>query len=282
MIGQPVQGPVTADGVPPQASPYIDRLNKFLEQFPQGTEGMTTDTIMRPLPGGGYVQEQVKRPKSGKTILGKSDDLDGSGGDKPRTFQEKQEVYNDAGDPIGYMNYDTKTGKKDFVQYDKSLMPEGATFGPKIKPVIPAGAVEKQAAQKGMLDLVETIRGSYKPELTGPIQGRIREKRQKYDVGATPEAATFERSLADLRSAVINERTGAQVGERQEWDRLMQLIPDDKKADPDFVRKLSDFEARYKQIIANRASKFKSSGYRNPVSGGSSVEDDPLGVRGGL
>ena len=38
-IGQPVQGPVTEEGMAPQGSPLIARFNEFLTKYPQGLEG---------------------------------------------------------------------------------------------------------------------------------------------------------------------------------------------------------------------------------------------------
>ena len=38
-IGRPVQGPVTAEGIPPQGSPLIARFNEFLAKNPQGLKG---------------------------------------------------------------------------------------------------------------------------------------------------------------------------------------------------------------------------------------------------
>jgi hypothetical protein len=146
-----------------------------------------------------------------------------------------------------------------------------ATPQPIVAPAVPAGPIEKNAAQQGFLDLLNNIETNYKPEYVGPVQARARDVAQKYDLpkiglGASEGAANFVRDIADLRSAIVNERTGAAVGERQEWDRLLQLIPDDYKSDKDFLPKIKSIRERYQKILANRQAGFKAAGYRAPSS----------------
>lgn len=228
----------------PQEQSNLDFANKF----PQGLEGSDADSRIA---------------RSFRAL------------DDKRTYQEKQEIYDDSGNPIGYWVLDTRTGKKEPRLYDDTEggnpYSNGAQAGPKVKPQIPAASVEKTAGQKGFLDLISNIEKNYKPEFVGPVQSRLRKAGQKYDIpkvglGASEQGANFERDLADLRSAVINERTGAAVGERQEWDRLLELIPDDAKSDKDFLPKLQSFKKRYAQIISNRESGFKKARYRNQGS----------------
>lgn len=248
----PTQGPPTEQGdLPGGGNHIVDAFEQFRRVLPQGTEG-------------------AKAMKQSARAL-----------DQKRTFQEKQDVFDDTGTPIGYMTFDTRSGEKIFNPYSQSGLPEGSGFGPKVKPEVPAGSVEKSAAQTGFLDLIKDIRANYDKSLVGPVDSRVRDLKQIVDMpsvglGASKEAADFVRPIADLRSAIVNERTGAAVGERQEWDRLLALIPDDKKSDPDFLAKLDSIETRYKQIISNRASAFGSAGYRArgtpPPSGGGSKE----------
>ena len=252
-IDNPAQGPVTEEGVGPQKPLLAQRWEAFLSKFPQGTEGARAERMApKPL-------------------------------DDKRTYQEKQEIYDDAGNAIGYRVFDTRTGVKENRFYDEA--PGSVQTGPKVKPQIPAASVEKTAGQKGFLDLIGNIEKNYKPEFVGPVQSRLRKAGQRYDaeaVGlpASTQAADFERDLADLRSAVINERTGAAVGERQEWDRLLELIPDDAKSDKDFLPKLQSFKERYAQIIANREEGFRKAKYRNQgssvPSGMESMSDEEL------
>ncbi len=274
------EGPTTPEQISPQKSPIIQHYQSFLAQNPQGIKGqsVTEDPIYEADPDTGELVQTgtSKRMSKGKTIISK-----GKGSfDQKKTFQEKQDVYDGTGKPIGYQTFDTRTGEKQFHSYDASGMPANSTFGPKVKPEIPSGAVEKTAAQVGFLDLLKNVRDNYDPKFVGPLDARFRDVKQKVDMpsiglGATKEAADFVRPLADLRSAIVNERTGAAVGERQEWDRLLELIPDDKKSDPDFKAKMDSIETRYKQIIQNRASAFGSAGYRNqgsaPAPSGPSV-----------
>jgi len=280
--GIPVQNQQEMQFVEPQKSPLIQKYAEFLKVYPQGTEGMTTDTVMKPLPGGGYIQEQVQRPKSGRTIIDKGTKLQGEM-DQKKTFQKRQTVYDASGKAIGYQVFDTRSGDESTKFYRQDQMPEGAAFGPNVPPQVPSAAVEKSAGQTGFLQLIDNIEKSYDPKFVGAIDSPIRKASQKYDVptlglGASEKGANFERSIADLRSAVINERTGAAVGEKQEWDRLLELIPDDSKSDIDFKTKLQSFKTRYAQIIANREAGYKSAGYRNPASGGGAASD-PLGIR---
>lgn len=271
-IGQPLEGPPTAEGVGPQKSPVIQHFESFLAQNPQGIKGqtMTEDNLFMKDPETGAL---IPTGTSQRRIKGKNIVSGGPGSlDQKRTFQEKQDVFDGSGTPIGYMTFDTRSGQKVFNPYDKSGLPSGSTFGPKVKPEIPSAAVEKNAAQVGFLDLIKDIRDNYDKDFVGPIDSKWTNLKQTVDMpsigmGATKKAADFTRPIADLQSAIVNERTGAAVGERKEWDRLAAILADVSRSDTDFLAKLDNVEKRYNQIIENRNTAFGKTGYRNQSSG---------------
>lgn len=72
-IANPVQGPVTPGGQPPQPPSLVERRKKFLEDFPQGLKGVqTTEDVLYvkdPKTGALAPAGTSQRPIKGKTII---------------------------------------------------------------------------------------------------------------------------------------------------------------------------------------------------------------------
>lgn len=264
----PVQGPATAEGIPPQLPPSIQRYKDFLSKNPQGIKGRE-DQSKGEIP---LFNEQGK-PIKAQTPTGLL----------PPNAKVIDDTQGRGAQFVGWQDNRGLVFDPNNVSLSQIASPGTGPVAPKVAPSVPSEAIEKGAAQQGFLGLLDKIEAGYKPEFVGPIQSRIRKASQRYDIpgiglGATTEAANFERDLADLRSAIVNERTGAAVGERQEWDRLLELIPDDAKSDKDFLPKVQSIRRRYQQILANRTAGFAGAGYRMPGANGP-TGGDPLGIR---
>lgn len=136
------------------------------------------------------------------------------------------------------------------------------TTTPRVPPTVPQGVLEKSENERELIRLMGEVKTNYSPSFTGPLEGRLTSLKQKVGVGDTAKAARFQRSLADLRDLVARERSGAAIGERNEWDRLMMLIPDDKKSDKSFAATLPAFESKLNSILRNRQQAYQEAGYR--------------------
>lgn len=283
-IGQPAQGPSTEQGEAPIGSPVINHFNEFVKQYPQGLEGMTTDTVMRPLPTGGYVQETIKRPKSGKTILDRASALN-AGGEKPRTYQEKQEIYDNEGNPTGYMVFDTKSGQKSYVPYPKNAIPQGGSFGPKVKPQVSAGEVSKLGELENLSQKMSVLMQNYDPSFVGMMDAPLQAIKQKTGFGASEKGAYFRQTSQDIKDSLLRARSGAQINE-EEYQRLLPLVPNENSSETDFLAKARRFDEVLNEIYNSKKKSFTEAGYRTGgltgIKGGGKAQGgagDPLGIR---
>lgn len=92
----------------------------------------------------------------------------------------------------------------------------------------------------------------YRPEYTGPAQGRMGAFREKVTGKISDEEIQFRRILADMSDLLMRERSGAAIGERKEIDRLLGIVPTPNLPDNVFKARTVDFLESVQQFRDNR------------------------------
>jgi hypothetical protein len=108
-------------------------------------------------------------------------------------------------------------------------------------------AGERVARNDAMLQMTKDIMDIYQPKFTGLAMGGTYKWRQLIESATTEEETDFRRTLADVESLLINERTGAAVGEKKEYDRLIAMIPQPHLPDKVFQAQMKSFQRALRQ-----------------------------------
>lgn len=133
---------------------------------------------------------------------------------------------------------------------------------PMVAPQLQGSEIDIANATRDILAKTADVEKTFKPEYTGPIQGRSGRVGQALDIGATPEKAVFYQDLAFIKDRIIKLITGAALS-KEEAERIMRELPDETKADVDFSAKLKNFRSAVKQSFIDRSKRLASQGIRN-------------------
>jgi hypothetical protein len=227
-LQNPVQGPVTEQGMSPSKGPIVDYFEQFRKQFPQGIKG--------------HEKEQA-----------------------PSKFQQVPVTMN--GKPLRFNPQAGRYEVAPVVDSAAAGgTPENPTFLPRVLPPVPAAQSAELGDFQNILDQLKIVRDTKKPEIIGMLDSRAQDLRQLTGFGADPQAATFSAALGGIRNKLLNLLSGAAISPA-EYQRLLQQLPDEKKGEVDFDAKLNAFEQNIQGVIANRQRSFQAAGYRQPVGG---------------
>lgn len=168
----------------------------------------------------------------------------------------------------------------------------GVTYGGKVQPInapgqlnplkktLPADISQQLGDFDTLSQQLETIKSTFKPEFTGPVQARTGELAQTLDIpsvglAADPMRSDFYSNVNSIRNQLLYLRSGKQINEK-EYERLLAELPNEKRSDVDFAAKLNNFEHVFNEIKKNRRSAL-STGFNVP---GSTTPPPPTGNPG--
>jgi len=123
--------------------------------------------------------------------------------------------------------------------------------GPMVKPTAPGEMVQQFGDFQTVLDQLQRVKETKKPEFVGPVQGRLTTASQTTGIGASSQAADFLANVNSIRNQLIYLRSGKQINDK-EYERLLKELPNEFKSDVDFDAKLSNFEKVFTGIMNNR------------------------------
>jgi hypothetical protein len=134
-------------------------------------------------------------------------------------------------------------------------------FTPRVAPPVPAAQTAELGDFENILQELQSVKSTKKPEYIGMVDSRLQAGRQATGIGATPEAATFKASLGAIRNKLLNLLSGAAISPA-EYERLLQQLPNEQVSEVDFDAKLNAFEQNIRGVIGNRQKSFTAAGYR--------------------
>lgn len=102
------------------------------------------------------------------------------------------------------------------------------------------------------MELMNKAMRLYKPQYVGPLEGRAAAVRERYTGEMAPGEVDFRRSINDVSDLLIRERSGAAVGERKEYDRLLGMTPDVTLPDKVFQARAKSFMEAVQTFRANK------------------------------
>lgn len=130
----------------------------------------------------------------------------------------------------------------------------------------PSDQLQKESDLSTLKFALDKVKGSYDPELVGPIASRYGKGKQYIEGAATPEATDFYSNAADMRNQLVYLRSGKQINE-EEYARLKSAIPNEEMSPTDFSRRMTNFEQLLDTMQRARSQALAGSGYRNPNQG---------------
>lgn len=148
-------------------------------------------------------------------------------------------------------------------------VPGGQQLNP-LKKTLPADASTQLGDFDTLSSQLERVKATKKPEFTGPLDARTGSLAQTVDLpsvglGASPDRSDFYSNINSIRNQLLYLRSGKQINE-QEYHRLLQELPDEKRSDVDFDAKLANFETVFNEIKGNRRNAL-ATGYNIPGNG---------------
>lgn len=173
----------------------------------------------------------------------------------------------------------------------------GVTYGGKVQPIeapgqlnplkktLPADASQQLADFDTLSQQLDTVKTTFKPEFTGPIQARTGELAQTLDMpslglGASQPRSDFYSNVNSIRNQLLYLRSGKQINEK-EYERLLAELPNEKRSDVDFSAKLANFEKVFNEIKLNRRNAL-ATGYNIPGSASPAPAAGNPGKTGGF
>jgi hypothetical protein len=144
-------------------------------------------------------------------------------------------------------------------------IPSGGEISPRVPPTIPTAESDKLADLSAMREALGVVKQNFSPEFVGPINARLLKAKQTSGIGATEKGALFTQSVQDIKDRLLRARSGAQINE-QEYQRLVQLVPDQFQSIPDFTAKLGRFQQVLDSMTSTKRQELIRAGYRGAAT----------------
>jgi len=126
---------------------------------------------------------------------------------------------------------------------------------------LPSGVQSSLIQSDRVLERLKEIEDNFDPKFLGPIRGldttfsarrTFKEPFTKAYGELSDKETTFRESLLDARDLLTRERSGAQVGERQEFNRIIDMLPKPTDLEKPFKAGLNRAMNAYKDLLAKR------------------------------
>jgi len=146
---------------------------------------------------------------------------------------------------------------------------------------IPPGAQEDIDKMETFSDALKVAKRHYRPEYLGPLKGTDAAFSARRRVGGMvgaklePGETTFRQASLNMRDLLARERSGAAIGEREEYDRIIGMLPKPTDEPHVFEEAMRNVEAEYNNKIARRRSLATqprgAQGGKQPAQGGKPI-----------
>jgi len=134
---------------------------------------------------------------------------------------------------------------------------------------IPEGSVKEIGGLETVLENINKIKRLYgydtpkeHKDWVGPVSGRYGSIQERFLGSATPDQSKFYAYVRDNQDALLRARSGAQINE-QEYNRLVNFLPDPNLPAPTFKARLERFEDETRIILSKKRSALAEGGYGN-------------------